>query len=97
MTILAIGTDAPENVGKTLAKAKSPSGFPFPILSDPMKRVFKQYRAYDDFENTALHGTFLIDKDGMVVWQDIGYDPFTNVDFLLSETQRLLALKRQAL
>jgi hypothetical protein len=30
----------------------------------------------------------------MIVWQDIGFEPFTNVDFLLAETERLLALKR---
>ncbi len=94
VTILAIGIDPPENVGKTLLKAKLGSGFPFPILADPSKNAFKAYRAFDDFENTPLHGTFLLDKNGLIVWQDIGYEPFTNVDFLLAETKRLLALKR---
>ncbi|HLX63854.1 MAG TPA: peroxiredoxin family protein [Planctomycetota bacterium] len=97
IAMAAIGTDPPENVGKTLAKAKLSGGFPFPILSDPSKNVFKQYRAFDDFENMPLHGTFLLDKDGKIVWQDIGYEPFTNVEFLLSEARRLLSIKRTAL
>ena len=92
--LLAIGTDAPEKVGLTLLKSKTDNGFPFPILSDPEKRVFKAYRAFDDFENIPLHGTFLLDRNGMIVWQDIGYEPFTNVEFLLAETKRLLDLKR---
>ena len=36
---------------------------PFPLLSDASLEVFKQYRAYDDFEKQPQirHGTFLID------------------------------------
>ena len=37
-----------------------------------------------------LHGTFLIDESGHVRWQDIGHEPFTEVDFLLREARRLL-------
>lgn len=94
IAILAIGTDAPDSIGLTLAKSKFEGGFPFPILGDPSKDVFKAYRAYDDFEKMALHGTFLIDGNGDIVWQDIGADPFTNVAFLLDEAKRLLALKK---
>jgi hypothetical protein len=54
-------------------------------------KVFKQYRAYDDFEQQPLHGTFLIDRQGLVRWQDISYEPFTEVEFLLRESKRLLA------
>ena len=53
--------------------------------------VFKQYRAYDDFEKQPLHGTFLIDRAGLVRWQDISYEPFEEVEFLLKESKRLLA------
>lgn len=94
ISIMAIGTDPVENVGLTMLKSKLEKGFPFPILADPSKTVFKAFRAFDDFENMPLHGTFLLDKDGMIVWQDIGYEPFTNAEFLLKESQRLLALKR---
>ncbi len=95
ITLLAVGTDPLESVAKTQAKAKLGDSFPFPILADPSKKVFKQYRTFDDFEDMPLHGTFLIDKEGQIVWQDIGYEPFTNVEFLLAEAKRLLALKRE--
>ena len=41
-----------------------------------------------------LHGTFLIDTDGLVRWQDISYQPFTQAKWLLAESKRLLALPR---
>ena len=63
-----------------------------PLLADGDTKVFKTFRCWDDFENQPLHGTFLIDKDNRVRWQDISYEPFTNADFLLKESQRLLAL-----
>ncbi len=65
--------------------------FPFLLLADEKEEIFKRYRAYDDFEQTALHGTFLIDKQGYVRWQDISYEPFTKPDYLLKECIRLLA------
>ena len=37
-------------------------------------------------------GTFLIDPDGRVLWQDISYEPFMDVDFALEESHRLLKL-----
>lgn len=64
---------------------------PFQLLCDPQRQTFKSYRAYDDFEDQPLHGTFLIDAEGRIRWQDIGYEPFMDVDFVLTESQRLLA------
>jgi peroxiredoxin len=64
---------------------------PIPLLADPQLEVFKAYRCFDDFENVALHGTFLIDPNGAIRWQDIGAEPFMNVDFLLKESKRLLS------
>ncbi len=63
-----------------------------PLLSDGEKEVFKSFRCWDDFENQPLHGTFLIDAKGQVRWQDIGYQPFNEPEFLLKEAKRLLEL-----
>lgn len=65
-----------------------------PIHSDPKLAAFKAYRCFDDFEQQPLHGTFLLDSRGRVLWQDIGYEPFMDVDFLFQESQRLLRLPR---
>ena len=90
--IVAIGTEPSEELHKTFSKSKDEDGFPFPILSDAKLGAFKSYRAFDDFENTPLHGTFLIDGAGMVRWQNISYQPFTQAKWLLAEAKRLLAL-----
>ena len=65
--------------------------FPFHLFADEKLTAFKEWRAHDDFEQMPLHGTFLIDKRGYVRWQDISYEPFTEPDFLLAESKRLLA------
>ena len=92
ISLLAVSTDSAATLQKTFDQSTSGEGFRFPIVSDEKKEIFRKYRAYDDFEDMPLHGTFLIDGKGLVRWQDISYDPFVDVDFLLKESQRLLKL-----
>jgi peroxiredoxin len=89
--LIAISTDAVDGLRETFQQNKTGSPFPFPLVSDASLNIFKQYRAYDDFEQQPLHGTFLIDRQGLVRWQDISYEPFTEAEFLLRESKRLLA------
>ena len=63
-----------------------------PLFADAKQEVFKAFRCWDDFEDQPLHGTFLIDANDRVRWQDISHEPFTDADFLLSEANRLLKL-----
>ena len=101
LPIVAIGTDSVEGLNQTYQafegveakNAKNP--FPFPLLSDPDLTSFKAFRAHDDFENQPLHGTFLIDRNGLVRWQHISYEPFMLPEFLLEESQRLLNLPEE--
>ena len=88
--LVAISSDSQQALVKSIEKYGKDGGFPFPLAADPKFEIFKKYRCFDDFENLTLHGTFLIDGDGLVRWQDISYDPFMDADFLLSEAQRLL-------
>ena len=92
ISMVAISTDSVEGLHKTLALSKSGDGFPFQIVSNDKLDVFKAYRAYDDFEKMPLHGTFLVDAQGLVRWQDISYEPFNEPEFLLKEAKRLLKL-----
>ncbi len=94
ISLLAVSTEKADELHKTYSLAKADDGFAFPILADATLATFKAYRAYDDFEAMPLHGTFLIDADGLVRWQDISYQPFTNAKWLLAESKRLLALPR---
>ena len=89
--LIAISTDAVDGLRETVQQNKTGAPFPFPLVSDVSLTVFRQNRAYDDFEQQPLHGTFLIDRQGLIRWQDISYEPFTEVGFLLRESKRLLA------
>ena len=85
------GKGSQESLDKSASLKDFKSPFPFMILADPSLETFKEFRAYDDFENTELHGTFLVDKEGYIRWQDISYEPFMDAEWLLKESQRLLA------
>ncbi len=94
ISLVAVSTDTAEGLNFTVEKAKYNGGFPIPLVADPGLKTFKAYRAHDDFENQPLHGTFLIDGDGLIRWQDISYQPFMEAKFLLTEAQRLLHLPK---
>ena len=89
ISLIAISTDNPTDLKISVDNYEG--GMPFPLVSDERLEVFKRYRAYDDFEKTPLHGTYLIDGQGFIRWQDIGFEPFMDPKFLLAEAQRLLA------
>lgn len=52
--------------------------------------MFKQWNCWDEFSDEALHGTFLVDPKGRILWQDISLRPFEESDWLLAECRRLL-------
>jgi peroxiredoxin/tetratricopeptide (TPR) repeat protein len=89
--ILAIGNESLQKAQDNLT-ALGDQAFAFPLLADPDLVAFKAWRCHDDFESMPLHGTFLIDGDGKVRWQDISAEPFTQFDWLLPECRRLLSL-----
>ncbi|MCH2204243.1 MAG: peroxiredoxin family protein [Lentisphaerales bacterium] len=89
--LMAVSLENVEDLKKSVGKYSVNGKFPFPIVSDEKLEIFKKYKCFDDFENMALHGTFLIDSLGYIRWLDISYDPFTKTEFLLKESQRLLS------
>jgi peroxiredoxin len=92
--MIAISSDPVADLRQSQLAYSEDGLFPFPILADPSLEVFRAYRAYDDFESKPLHGTFLIDGNGRVLWQDIGAEPFADPGFLLAEATRLLEIHR---
>ena len=87
--MIAISSD--DESGLKLSLDNYDGQMPIRLISDASQTVFKQFRAYDDFEGLPLHGTFLIDADGFIRWQDISYEPFMDHEFLLTESVRLLS------
>lgn len=91
--LLAVSTDSVPDLKKSHEKyAAEGEAFPFPLVADPGLHIFREWSAYDDFEKEPLHGTFVVDPYGRVLWQDIGADPFEDPDFVIREGKRLLQL-----
>jgi peroxiredoxin/tetratricopeptide (TPR) repeat protein len=90
--IVAIGTEPVAKLEELVAGQKPGEQLPFALAADPGLAGFKAYRAYDDFEEMPLHSTVLVDGDGRIRWQDVSFEPFKEVDWLLAECRRLLVL-----
>ena len=90
ISVIGISSDPIEAVKQTAQNRH----VPFLLLSNEDLRIFKAYRAYDDFENIPLHAAFLVDGEGKIRWQDISYQPFKDTKFLLAESKRLLGLSK---
>ena len=91
--LVAIGTDSVAGAAASIEALEESDRPPFPLLADPELAAFKAWRCFDDFEGIPLHGTFLVDAAGKVRWQDVSFDPFTEIDWLLGESRRLLGLR----
>ncbi|MGC6488120.1 MAG: peroxiredoxin family protein, partial [Planctomycetota bacterium] len=90
--VVAVGSDTVADTQRAFRDLAASERMPFPMLCDPDLDVFRRWRCYDDFEEMALHGTFLVDAAGRVRWQDISFEPFMDAEWLLGESRRLLAL-----
>ena len=88
--LVAISTDPQERLSKS--REDYDDEFAFQLFADPNHDVFRAYRCFDDFERQPLHGTFVVDSNGSILWHDISYEPFKDPDFVLKEAQRLISL-----
>ena len=80
-------TDArglPKSQGISLAEQP----FPFLLLADAKREVFKRYGCIDA-SDSPLHGTFVLDRQGRVRWSNIGMEPYLDVERVLAEIARL--------
>ena len=68
--VVTIGTDDLDQV-KAARQAADENGVDplhFDVLCDKEAEVFKQWGAWDEFSNEALHGTYLLDGKGRILW-----------------------------
>lgn len=89
--VAAISADTPELTKERFAEY---GAFQFPVLSDPGNRVAEKYGVYTPSakpgeEGDLMHGTFVIDRRGKVVWTNRGDNPFTENRTLLYEIARV--------
>jgi len=95
--IITVGTDSVQQLASTLGNSSQLNpDLPYLILADPGLAAFKAWGCFDEFQNKSLHGTFLLDESGAVIWRDISHDPYTQPVFLLSEFKRLLSTSLKA-
>ena len=92
--LVAVTLEPTQVAGKIREKLslKKDQPLPFPFLCDSSLEAFKKVRAYDDFEKETLHATLLIDPSNKLRWLDISWQPFTDANFALAESKRLLQL-----
>jgi peroxiredoxin len=87
--IVAISSDSTELTRKRFQEY---GPFAFPVLSDRDNKVAEKYGTYaadpKGGEANRMHGTFVIDRRGHVVWTNRGDSPFTENRTLLLELRR---------
>jgi peroxiredoxin len=92
--IVAVSPDLPET---TAARFRKYGRFGFPALSDPDHRVAGAYGVHQpasgDEPESLVHGTFLIDGMGRVLWANTGAEPFLDNKTLLRELARAAGVR----
>jgi peroxiredoxin len=88
--VVAIGPDTSERTRKKYAEF---GAFGFPVLSDTNRTVASRYGVYrpkvEGTREWEAHGTFLIDRSGIIRWANTGDEPFIGNATLLAELARI--------
>ena len=90
LPVVAVSPEPVALVGRAQKYAKTKGGFPFPMLASKDQSIFRAYRAWDDFEDFALHAVAIVDGQQRLRWLDVSYEPFMNLKFVAEEAERLL-------
>lgn len=82
--IVAISSDSPEHTAERFAEY---GRFGFPVVADVDQKVSEQWgvlhRGTEEGDDIVDHGTFVVDRNGKVVWAFQGKEPFLDNRTLL--------------
>lgn len=82
--IIAISSDTPEH---TTERFKEYGRFDFPVLADVDYAVSQSWGVYEpeteERPEFIKHGTFIVDRNGKVIWAALGNEPFLDNKTLL--------------
>lgn len=82
--IVAISSDSPEHTAEKFAEY---GRFRFPVLADTDYAVSQKWGVYqpetDEKSEFMNHGTFVVDRNGKVIWGAMGTEPFLDNKTLL--------------
>ncbi len=84
--VLAVSSADPQKNAQGL---KEFGNLPIRLLSDDRYANARRFHSYDDFEESELHSTILIDRLGRVHWARNGGDPFSDMAFLSKQVERM--------
>lgn len=94
--IVVVSTEEASMLLEALGLTGTPSPqLPFHMLSDRQQYAFKSWGCYDHHLNKPVHGAFLVDHQGSILWSKVSHQSCVQPEFLLMECQRLLALQKE--
>jgi peroxiredoxin len=94
--IVVVSTEEATMLLEALGLTGTPSPkLPFNMLSDRQQFAFKSWGCYDNHLEKPVHGAFLIDRQGSILWSNISHQSCVRPEYLLLESQRLLALQKE--
>ena len=93
ISIVVVSTEEASLLQEALGLKGTPAQeLPFTMLSDRQLTEFKNWGCYDQYLEKPLHGAFLVDGQGAILWSSISHQTCIHPEYLLMECQRLLAL-----
>lgn len=94
--IVVVTTEEADMLLEALGLTGTPSPkLPFIMLSDRQQYAFKAWGCYDQFLKKPLHGAFLVDDQGTILWSNVSHQSCVQPEYLLLESQRLLSLWKE--
>ncbi len=94
--VLAVSGDSPEF---SMERIRKFGGFRIPLLSDPDHAISSAYGAWkpipggDEGDGEALHGSFVVERDGLIRWAYLGNRPFDDIEAILTELAKALPVR----
>jgi FtsP/CotA-like multicopper oxidase with cupredoxin domain/peroxiredoxin len=67
---------------------KQGSKLEFTVLPDPTKSIFRRFGCVDNEQ--PMHGVFIVDRSGIVRWQNVDNYPFGDIEYLVSKVSQIL-------
>jgi peroxiredoxin len=94
VTVVAVSGEPIADPDKAIRRLSVPPGLGFALLVDQDQRWFRAFGCYDE---SPLHGLFLIDKEGTVRAKYVGDVPFADPQEVCRRVRELLAPARKGL
>ncbi len=86
---------SPDAVEVTRDRYKQYGAFKFPVLADRGSKIADVYGVKDAKSGDVLHGTFVIDQQGIVRWAAFGETPFGHNATLMYELAKIKGIAKE--